>query len=293
MNILIAGHSVVDHIFRNNEENVLPGGIYYSALGFNSVCNNEDQLYLLTSIDDKDFTRFQEVYEKFDLSYVNKFEGLPHVSFYENGHVQRNKDYHKFISSLSYSKINDWKKFDGIYINMITGFELSADDFVEIRKLYTGKIYVDIHTLARNLDKHNHRYYRKIPEYEKYLSNVNYVQVNENELLSITPYNDIKKITGTVFKLGVEILILTKGKNGVEVFLNDGKQIQLDSEKVNSVNKLGCGDVFGAVFFNYLLRNDNVEDALKKANYAAALITTYSNTKEMMNLRYDFFKRYS
>ena len=293
MEILIAGHSVVDHIYRNRKEIVLPGGIYYSALGFSSISNENDRLFLLTSSGEEDYQLFKPIYKQLDLSYINDFGGLPHVTFFEDGKVKRSPDYSKYIARLNYEKIDNWKKLNGVYINMITGFEFDAGDFIDIRKKYKGKIYLDVHTLARALTVKNERYFRVIPDYERIIGSVNYVQVNEDELLTITPYDKLEKILETIFKLGVEILILTQGKKGVKVFTNEGLAFDFDAVKVESVNRLGCGDVFGSFFFYLLLEGNKIEDVIEKSNFAAALITTYCNTREFTRLRNDFFERYT
>ena len=50
MRLLVIGHSVVDHIFHENNEETAPGGIFYSSIGFNALRKSEDEFFLLTSI---------------------------------------------------------------------------------------------------------------------------------------------------------------------------------------------------------------------------------------------------
>lgn len=292
MKLLIIGHSVVDHIYTGDSELVAPGGIYYSSIGFNSMKKEDDEFYLLTSTSKDDYTHFQKAFEKFNLNHAVKCESVPHVNLFVDGSAERREHYRNLVKNLAYEEKIDFNSFDGIYINMITGGDLLPEQFEEIRKKFKGQIYLDVHTLSRGTGKEHHRHFRKIENYKSYLSNVDIVQVNENELKTITPFDDLKSILNEVFEIGVKLLIITKGEKGVDAYSQDGESFVLDSLKVNSINKIGCGDIFGSVFFYNYIADQNIERSLKIANTAAGLATTFKNADELMNLNYAIIKRY-
>lgn len=285
--MLIIGHSVVDNIYYENERKTNPGGIYYSSIGFNALKQQDDKLVLLTSFSEVDYKYFQKLYSKFDLNYANKLPAIPHVNLYLDGSVERKEHYKNLIGPLTIPAGINFETFDGIFINMITGYDLQPEQFVELRKKYNGIIYLDIHTLSRGVGKDNHRFFRKIPDYEMYLQSVDIVQVNEHELKTITPFDEKEKILENVFELGVKFLLVTKGDEGAEIYSNDGKYYSVEALKVNPVNKIGCGDVFGSVFFYSYLSGLKIEESLRKANYAAGIITTYKTEEEFLNLKND------
>lgn len=287
MKLLIVGHSVVDNIYYENEKRTKPGGIYYSSIGFNAVKQQDDQLVLLTSFSEVDYKYFQKLYSKFDLNYANKLPAIPHVNLYLEGSVERKEHYKNLIGPLTIPTVINFEIFDGIFINMITGYDLLPEQFVELRKKYNGTIYLDIHTLSRGVGKDNHRFFRKIPDYEMYLQSVDIVQVNEHELKTITPFDEKEKILENVFELGVKFLLVTKGSKGAEIYSNDGKHYSVEALKVNPVNKIGCGDVFGSVFFYSYLSGLKINESLHKASYAAGIITTYKTEEEFLNLKND------
>jgi sugar/nucleoside kinase (ribokinase family) len=112
--------------------------------------------------------------------------------------------------------------------------------------------------------------------------NIDILQCNESELTTIVDYK-IEPAVEYILNTGVKILIVTKGENGVAAFYKEGniiKQIFLEAEKVITKNKIGCGDIFGAVFFYSYLRGGNLEESLKNANKAAA-ITAANSTGEI------------
>lgn len=285
MKLLIIGHSVIDHIFNEAGEVTKPGGIYYSAIGFNALKQGNDEINLLTSISEDDYKYFEKVFVNFNLDYSNRLKAIPHVNLYMDGTAERKEHYLQTVEPLKFNADLKLNEFDGIYINMITGMDLSTDQFVDLKRRFDGKIYLDVHTLSRGMGKDQHRFFRKIPAYEKYLSNVDIVQVNEHELLTITSFDEKEKIITKVFELGVEILLVTRGPSGAEVFINKGKYFSVDAIDINSVNKVGCGDVFGSVFFYLYLSGLNISEAMKRANYAAGIVTSYKTEKELLNLK--------
>ena len=45
----------------------------------------------------------------------------------------------------------------------------------------------------------------------------------------------------------------------------------VDAEKVEAINKVGCGDIFGAVFFYTYIKDNNVINSLNSSNKAGSL----------------------
>lgn len=287
MKLLIIGHSVVDHIFDGKGEITAAGGIFYPSIGFNSLKKENDELFLLTSFSDDDYDHFEKVFTNFNLEYSNKLSVIPHVNLYLDGTAERKEHYLKTVDPLKISSYLNLDDFDGIYINMITGTDLTPEQFVKLRENYSGKIFLDVHTLSRGLGKDQHRFFRKIPDYEIYLKSVDIIQVNEHELKTITPFDEKDKILEKVFELGVKFLLLTKGHKGAELYTNEGNYFSVDAIKINSVNRIGCGDVFGSFFFYLYLSGLKIEGALQKANHAAGIVTSYKTEEEFLNLRND------
>ena len=49
--------------------------------------------------------------------------------------------------------MKDLNKFDGIFINMITGFDINQKQIEDVRKKFKGLIYFDVHTLSRGVSE--------------------------------------------------------------------------------------------------------------------------------------------
>lgn len=293
MKLLIIGHSVLDYVECDKKIKIQPGGIFYTTAGFASLMNKSDEFYLVTSIDGKNDNYFFPTFSNFDLSYSEKTDSIPKVHLKIWEHKEREEKFENFTKELKLTSITDYNQFDGILINMISGNDISIDKLEQIRRDYSGKIYLDIHALSKGSESDGSRIFRKIQNMKKWLACTDILQVNELELNSISEGETQLDKAKFILENGTTILLVTKGDVGVRAYFNSDEEIAsifLPAEKVNSVNKVGCGDIFGAYFFYTYIDNQNLTVALKSANKAAAIVTTYNSTKNIINLKNDFLK---
>ena len=296
MKILIIGHTVEDHIvFHGEEQEVKPGGIFYSASGFHFLKDAEDEIYLCTSIQKDNYDLFAFVYDRFNhdfFSYVDKIPKI-HLNVFEK--KERHERYENITDKLTvpFEALN---KFDGIFINMITGFDINVEDVQQIRKNYNGQIYIDIHSLARGIDDNYRRDFRKIPEVEEWISSVDIVQANDHELFTLSEKKTEKEIAEELLHIGAKIILVTKSARGASVYtMKNGEVFSLSIPRIQieTKNKVGCGDVFGAAFFSFYIKDKNIEKAFTIANIAGGCIASYSEIKKMKDLKDDVLSRFS
>jgi sugar/nucleoside kinase (ribokinase family) len=106
-----------------------------------------------------------------------------------------------------------------------------------------------------------------------------------------------EEIIREVLDYGIKHLIVTFEDKGVKIFYKEKDVIKTIYEPAINIeikNKVGCGDVFGAVFFySYISRgNKNIEKVLKLANIAAGYTASYKDMNEFKNLKDNVFSRY-
>lgn len=294
MKLLIIGHSVEDQIHMEQREVHSPGGIFYSAIGARNFSESEDEITLVTSIDQSSYSLFSFLYDSFPKEYFQMLENIPRVHLYISGSVERCETYENLAEGLDISRAGDLSRYDGILINMITGSDISLSDLLEIRKRFRGIIYFDLHTLSRGVDESNRRYFRPVPDAEKWISSVDILQVNENELLTLSRKESETEIVKDIMQYGLKTLIITKGEQGsIIYFYRDGKLnfLTQNAIKTSGINKVGCGDIFGAAFFCTYLKKRSLEDAAEIANIASGCVTNYSDINGLLNLRNDTFAR--
>jgi sugar/nucleoside kinase (ribokinase family) len=287
MKLLIIGHSVEDHFLAGEKEEVRPGGIYYTASALNYLKNPGDKIELLTAIEKDNYSLFSPVFDNFDRKYFQTVDSISKVFLKIPKEGERDECYNKATENLNL-EIEDINSFDGIIINMITGFDISLEQLVNLRKAFKGLIYFDVHTLSRGLDPDGKRSFRIIPGFQKWAEMLDIIQVNKHEILTISGKKDELEIVKEILNAGTKYLILTMEELGARVFyLNAGEvnSIFKPAIKIDVINKIGCGDIFGAVFFySYLLSRD-INKSLEAANYAAGRAASGKELKELGKLK--------
>lgn len=279
MKILLIGSSVLDYIHQDNLCLNKPGGVFYSALGLSAIRPKLLDLYLLTNYTNNYYQLVSNIYNNFNLSLSSITKDIPIIHLIINPHKEREECYQNLSTSLIIPNKIKYNIFNGILINMITGFDLSLSTIQDIRQNTKASIYCDIHSLARGIDENNKRNFRKIPEVEKYLNCFDIIQVNETELLTISKFDKKEEIIDHVFNCGIKGLIITKSNKGVEGYYKTEKgikDINLKANKVNTVNTVGCGDIFGSIFFYSYICNQDFEHSLQLANYYAGIFSSLS-----------------
>lgn len=289
MNFLIIGHSVVDKIIDKGIVSIKPGGIFYSVLSLFTQIDEGDKLFLCSAIDVKSEPLFKEIYDRVDKKYLQFVNSIPEVELIIEKTGERKEKYSIITENLILPAV-DLNQFNGILINMITGYDISLTQLQQIRKNFSGLIYFDVHTLSRGVDKDLKRNFMLIENFNKWAECIDILQANERELLTLSNKNIEADIIEELLSAGIKQIIITRAEKGSIVYLkeyNITKKYHEDAAQVTLVNKVGCGDVFGAVYFYNFIKNKNVTLTLKYANLCAGISTTYSNTKDYLKLRKD------
>jgi sugar/nucleoside kinase (ribokinase family) len=137
------------------------------------------------------------------------------------------------------------------------------------------------------------RYFRVVPDIESWLENIDILQMNENEMRSLGMGEEEFSIAERVFNYRPSVIIITKGVKGSRIFMkteHDFFSYYEPAVEVNSVNNVGCGDVFGAAFFYDYIKTGNVLESFRTANRYGAVSTTYKNINDLINIKNDIDK---
>jgi sugar/nucleoside kinase (ribokinase family) len=267
MKLLVIGHSVLDFIKSDKDQKISAGGIFYSVSALNMLKSGDDEIVICSQFDDETYDYFKPEFEKLNIKFLQKVEKIPRVHLNLQKDSERHEAYENITNNLSIN-ISDLNSFDGILINMITGFDITLDQLIQIRNNYSGIIFIDIHTLSRGLNEDYKREFRLIPDFQKWAKCLDIIQVNQNELYTLSYKKIEMEIVEELFSYGVKILCVTKGEFGAKVYYKNQNEVAsyfVAARKIINPNVIGCGDVFGASFFYSYIRNKNVLDSLINA----------------------------
>ncbi len=290
MKLLVIGQSVVDKINSPKNKTTQAGGIYYSVLGLNSIKTNDDEITLITSVSKNCYKYFADEYDKIDKKYFNWSDLIPTVELNIYNDRERDEKYDSINSSL-YIKNNVLKEYNGILLNMVTGYDVSLEQLKRMRQNYNGTIYLDVHSMARRLGKDMKREFRLIPNFSEWAKYVDIIQANETEFSCLNDEVNDYNVARSILNCGVKYLIKTMGEKGTRVYLKNGNEIKsffLSAIKINEGTAVGCGDVFGSVFFYNYIKGEALNNILTKANKASAFAASCNDVESMKKLGNEF-----
>jgi pfkB family carbohydrate kinase len=181
------------------------------------------------------------------------------------------------------------RDLDAIYLNFISGFELSLGTAQALRQGFKGPIYADLHSLFLGMQQDGIRVLRPLADAASWFSCFDFLQLNEDEMQQLTP--DPLTLAADALGAGVSLLTVTLGPRGVAYVAAPGfeglagrlsplprfpasplsvRTALISAPRVETLDPTGCGDVFGAAAFARLLAGDGVERALSHAATLAA-----------------------
>jgi sugar/nucleoside kinase (ribokinase family) len=180
------------------------------------------------------------------------------------------------------------RDLDAIYLNFISGFELTLGTAAALRRGFTGPIWADLHSLVLGTDPDGLRRLQPLPEAAAWFGCFDAVQLNEDEMSQLG--EDPMAVTATALEAGVALLCVTLGPRGVAYVARPGfnglrgdrtsvgsavRTERIAAPSVDAIDPTGCGDVFGGTAFARLLAGDTVDAALRAATVAAGRNATY------------------
>lgn len=283
MKFLVIGHSVEDIIHAGGSEIVKPGGIYYSVLALLKIISKHDEIHLITALQKDKYNLFSDIYESIIKNEDCWVEEIPRVHLFVHEKGERTECFESIPKNLNINFLT-LHEFEGILINMISGFDITLKQLNQIRRNFHGLIYFDVHSFSRGVDKNKTRVFRVIDNFDEWTKQLDIIQVNELEVNSLFGCENDYETAKKVLSYGVRCLIVTRGELGARVYSkrkNEIESIFLSAEKVEAINKVGCGDIFGAVFFYSYLKSQDIYKSLYYANHAAAKSVTVNIMTEL------------
>ncbi len=267
MKLLVIGHSVLDFIKSDKIEKISAGGIYYTITALNRLKKNDDEIFLCSQFDDESYNYFKPEFEKVNSQLLHKVDKIPRVHLNLQKDGERHETYENITNNLSID-ISNLNQLDGILINMITGFDITITQLNHIRNNFSGLIFMDVHTLSRGLHEDYNREFRLIPDFKTWAACLDIIQVNQNELFTLSKMKTEIEIAEEILNTGVKVLCVTKGEFGAKIFYHRQNEIAsyfIAANKISNPNIIGCGDIFGASFFYSYIRNKNAINSLTNA----------------------------
>jgi sugar/nucleoside kinase (ribokinase family) len=184
---------------------------------------------------------------------------------------------------------------DALYVNFISGFEMSRETAIRMRQAFTGPVFGDLHSLLLGMEPGGLRTPQPLEAWREWVRCFDVVQVNEEELTWLAhAWGDPWRFAAEVVGAPVRLLLVTLGSRGAayvappDLDTGDGCIGSITSPPTvakpgpalsrrleagggpEAGDPTGCGDVFGATCWCHLLAGRSLEDAMNGALDAAA-----------------------
>ena len=163
------------------------------------------------------------------------------------------------------------RDLDALYVNFISGFELTLETAQLLRRGFPRFIYADLHSLFLGKEPDGTRVPQPLPQAPVWFGCFDAVQLNEDEMRELG--DDPLATAAAALGQGCRTLCVTLGSRGAAYFT--GSPIRTARIPPHDAAPLegdptGCGDVFGAALCAHLLAGDETEPALRSAVDAAS-----------------------
>ncbi len=163
---------------------------------------------------------------------------------------------------------------DALYVNFISGFEMTLPVAQAVARSFSGPTYTDLHSLFLGVAADGLRVPRPLPEGPGWFGCFDTIQLNEDEFALLG--SDALGVAASVLAAGCGALLVTLGPRGAAYFHRPDPALPIATERISlelagaivlpggGGDPTGCGDVFGAVTFSHLLRGAPLVAAIRE-----------------------------
>jgi sugar/nucleoside kinase (ribokinase family) len=295
MKVTLIGHFCVDVFHRSDgrEEKKL-GGIYHAIAAMANLASDQDRLFPVFGAGEAEIDEITSAFSEYPNVDLSGMFVQPNGSNVVHYFDERPNECVENISApIPFETIKPFLAVDGVYINMISGSDISLETLDHIRLAVRGRktpIHFDMHCLTLGINPDGTRFRRAMSDWRRWCFMIDSVQMNEEEARGITleQYGD-EAFAKQMMPLMVKAFVVTRGKMGATVYRDEHKVLKRTDvsgdANENPVSVIGSGDIFGAVFLYAFLKKSNYAEAAAIAHAAAAYSTRFSVSDKHRELR--------
>lgn len=261
------------------------GGILYQAA---ALCGLGEEVFLYSNCGQGMKDEVRPLIEAWSTLYTNGLEFVPGPGNqvflrYSERLKEREEVLESAVPSLNPGKVlSDLGQIEMLLVVFNSGFDITLSDWRKIADSTRCLIWLDIHSLALAKRLHKHREYIPLGDWKEWVKGVTYLQANRQEVACMLGHprewpeeGEILAFGKDAFRVGVEAVFVTMGKEGVLVSTPAGSQMMRAPRAKTVVDTTGCGDVFCAGTMHGLAGGAPISEAasfgIRLASQAASL----------------------
>jgi len=248
------------------------GGVLYPA---SVLCGLDKEVTLITNLAEElapFVSRSIKNWSTLHLDGVLKVPGpgnRVNLFYPEKGERQEILD--SVVPSLEPQRIiNRLPDIDFLILLMISGLDITLENWDKIKEKAGCPIWMDIHSLALSPELGRLRKYVSLTLWPEWVQGVDYLQANRQEVASMLGYpekdiheKDLYSFGESVLKQGIKAVFITLGEQGILVCTSQGMKKMRPDDSDSVVDTTGCGDVFCGAAVSMLSEEKKVMEAVR------------------------------
>ncbi|MBI5647038.1 MAG: carbohydrate kinase family protein [Ignavibacteriae bacterium] len=292
MKILILGHLVLDEIHPYNGPVIESfGGIHFPVSAFGAISTTSDVVYPCFPAGADAWDSFQRAVGEFpclDTRGIWKVsDATTRVRLFHDAQAQYNTQLVRSLGPIPFERFAP--HLDGcdlVYINFMTGEDLTLDTAESLRAATRCLIYLDLHMIAYRVGRDGHRATHPVQDWRRWAATADVLQCNERELAAFVPVEgDERARADALFEgSGPRLLVVTRGERGATLFTAEGQTHIAPVPLDTVVDSTGCGDTFGSTLAYFLAKGLPATEAASRAARAGAFVATLRGSEGMAGL---------
>jgi len=296
MKILILGHLVLDEIHAfDGSVYESAGGIVFPLTALASVVEDDDRMFAVFPYGSDAASVLDELrttYPEINLTHCWSVpDATTRVRLFHETRARYNTQLVRALSSIPSDRFfHLLPEVDLVYVNMMTGQDISLDDASALRG--PGRmVYLDLHMLAYKAGADGHRSLAALEDWRAWAGVADVLHCNEHEFaFFLASEPDALKRRELLFETAtLKYLVITKGERGADIYLNPDRRLHVPVVQPTAIiDPTGCGDAFGSILAWGLARGDTLEDAARRAARAASFVVSIPGSRGMRNMRHVF-----
>ena len=294
--IAIIGTIVRDTIFPFKGQRVEGwGGIFYSISYLSEILRQQAVLFPICDVG-KD--HYEELLTLLQSKFKNvRTEGIRQIEAPTNrvtlrytSRDQRIEKSQHIPQPIEFQRIVPFLDSNVLYVNFISGFDLSLSTMQCIQQQKEDLLFMDFHSLALGRRQGGVRFFRRPANWKQWVCLPDILQMNEKEA-EILSGNPLRKISDyqtfalQLSRIGTKSGCITLGQRGCLIFKNANGKTEihhLPPLKVSPfVDATGCGDAFAAGMIAKYLETRDLVTAARYGNLAGGLNCTFPSTSQV------------
>ena len=192
------------------------------------------------------------------------------------------------VRPLTWKDLAALPEVDMILVNYISGRDIHPSALKKLRRLFSGPIYIDMHSLTLGKRQNGERYMRAPSSWPNVMSAGDFVQMNRQELALLSGNtlknthdragitDDLRILFGMLSRKRIEVVhkvvLVTDGAQGCYSSSIKNGELRVchhpSPSPMTGGDSTGCGDCFSAGFIIGWLRDHTLKAAVTEANKA-------------------------